>query len=152
MIEKCKSQTVSGKRVKNPCIYYERESQLRTLICIPRKLAFFYAFFRYFMQNRHKLRHFRQKIRLHMQNLRVGEVKLTFSALFFCQKSRYFFIFFTSTKNAKKAARTGFEQNLRIKLLFFVAAKTAQKCCLWWSFILKALILSHSFKSVYKII
>ena len=75
-----------------------------------------------------------------MQNFRVGEVKTTFPALFFCKKLRYFFIFFTSTKNAKKAARTGFEQNLRIKLLFFVAAKTAQKCCLWWSFILKSLI------------
>ena len=117
-----------------------RGSQLRTLICIPRKLAFFYAFFRYFMQNWHKSRHFGQKFRLYMRIFSVVEVESTFLTLFFCQKSRNYFIFFTSTKNAKKAARTGFEQNLRIKLLFFVAAKTAQKCCLWWSFILKSLI------------
>jgi len=36
LIEKSKSQTVSGKRVKNTCIYYERESQKNVLDFCPR--------------------------------------------------------------------------------------------------------------------
>ena len=62
-----------------------------------------------------------------MQNHNAGEVKLTFSALFFCQKSDYFFVFFAPAENYKKAVSIGFELILRSKFTFFVAAKKAKK-------------------------
>jgi len=127
-----------------------RGSQLRTHFCSLMQKCVFMHIFRYFMQKRRKYRSFGQKFRLYMRIFSVVEVESTFLTLFFCQKSRYFFIFFTSTKNAKKAVRTGFEQNLRIKLLFFVAAKTAQKCCLWWILLSKTQILRHSFEKTNK--
>ena len=60
-----------------------------------------------------------------MQNYNAGEVNNNLSGAIFCQKSDYFFEFFAPAENYKKAVSTGFEQNLRIKLLFFEAAKTA---------------------------
>jgi hypothetical protein len=81
-----------------------RGSQLRTLICIPRKLAFFYAFFRYFMQNWHKSRHFGQKFRLYMRIFSVVEVESTFLTLFFV-KNRDTFLFSLLLQRTQKRLR-----------------------------------------------
>ena len=64
-----------------------------------------------------------------MQNFSVGEVKITFSALFFCQKSDYFFVFFAPAENYKKAVSIGLELILRYKFTFFVAVKKVKKYC-----------------------
>jgi len=47
-----------------------------------------------------------------MQNYNAGEVKLTFSALFFCLKLDYFCMFFTPAKNYKKAVSIRFEHQI----------------------------------------
>ena len=79
------------------------------------------------MQKRHKIRHFGRKFKLNMQNRNAGGVNITFPALFFCQKSDYFFVFFTPAENYKKAVSTGFELILRSKFTFFVAVKKVKK-------------------------
>ena len=79
------------------------------------------------MQNRRKYRSFGRKSKLNMQNYNAGEVKLTFPALFFCQKSDYFFAFFAPAENYKKAVSIGLELILRSKFTFFAPTKNAKK-------------------------